>query len=177
VVALVAARQESAAVAALTRRTALRAQVRVAVGAHESLPFRAARFTHVWVVEALPKLADPSGVLAAAHRVVRPGGHVAVQDLVLEEAATAPHLHGWRFATLAARVAAVEAAGFIDIRVRDASAEAPERSPHVAAAREQFLGRLRAEPGLAMLADERDALAAALAAGTLRVVQIQARRP
>jgi hypothetical protein len=66
--------------------------------------------------------------------------------------------------------------GYVDVTVRDRTREAAERSAQIHAARDRFLARCRAEPALAAIPGERDALAAALASGTLWVVQLMARR-
>ncbi len=168
--------EEAAVARALTRRTVLAAQVRHLAAAPEALPAPAARFTHVWIVEALPRCADAAAALAEAWRALRPGGTLAVQDLVLAEDASDVTVPGWRFASLATRLAEIAAAGFVDVDVRDASAEADERLARVSAARTLFAERAAAA-GLGALVATQAALAAARAAGRLRVVQILARRP
>src|SRR5438876_8522617 len=80
-------------------------------------------------------------------------------------------------ATAAERMAALERLGFVEVALRDRTAEAPERSAQVVAARDRLLARLRRDPRCAQLVREREALAAALADGALRVVQLVARRP
>src|SRR5205823_2071893 len=105
------------------------------------------------------------------------GGTVAIQDLVRPDAARAADIPGWMPATAAERVAALERLGFVEVTLRDRTAEAPERSAQVLAARDRLLARLRRDPRCAQLVREREALAAALAGGALRVVQIVARRP
>jgi sarcosine/dimethylglycine N-methyltransferase len=168
---------EAAAAATLGRRTALHARVRVTAASADTLPFRPARFTHVWIVEALPHLPDVAAALGEAHRVLRPGGCLAVQDLALPARGRDVTLRGWRFAPAAERAEQIDAAGFVDIQHRDVTAEATERSARVLAARERLLRRLRADPLLTALAAEREALATAVAAGRLRVVHLLARRP
>ncbi len=119
---------------------------------------------------------DPA--LADAFRALRPGGHLAVQELVCTTA-DPPVVPGWRFATRAARVAGIEAVGFVEVVADDVTRAAVERSAPVLAARQQLLHRLRAagDPALSREADVRDALAAGLADGRLGVVQLVARRP
>jgi ubiquinone/menaquinone biosynthesis C-methylase UbiE len=168
---------DAVAAATLGRRTAFHARVRVTAARADNLPFRPARFTHVWIVEALPQLPDAAAALGEAHRVLRPGGYLAVQELALPARDGDVPVHGWRFGSATERVDQIEAAGFVDIQHRDVTAEATERSPRVLAAREHLLRRLRADPLLAAVAAEREALATAVTGGRLRVVQLLARRP
>src|SRR5213596_2258723 len=172
-----ASRAEAEAGESLTRRTGLSAQVRLVPADPAALPFRAAHFTHVWILEALPRLPDPTAALREAHRVLRRGGTLAIQDLVCPDAVRAAAIPGWTPATAAERMAALERFGFVEVALRDRTAEAPERSAQVVAARDRLLARLRRDPRCAQLVREREALAAALADGALRVVQIVARRP
>jgi len=159
----------------LTRRTAARGRVELVPARVGQLPFRDARFTHVWAVEAFPRFDDVPAACAEAHRVLRPGGYLAVQELVARDGA--PAIPGWRFTDAGARTAALRTAGFIEIVVRDVTREVAERAPRVLHARERLLGRLERLPSmLRALGEERVALAAALAAGTLGVVHIDAQR-
>jgi SAM-dependent methyltransferase len=162
----------------LTRRATLHGHVHHACAEPETLPFGDARFTHVWVVETLPQIRDVAAALAEAHRVVRPGGHLAMQDLVAPDVGAAPVLDGWRFATLDARRDALRDAGFVGLDVR-AVPDASERSARVIAARARLHDRLEAagDGVLPDVARERAALAAALGEGRLRLVQLVARRP
>jgi len=170
-----ASRAEARAGTELTRRTAARGRVELVPARVERLPFRDARFTHVWAVEAFPRFDDVPAACVEAHRVLRPGGYFAAQELVARDGA--PAIPGWRFADVDARTAALGDAGFIEIVVRDVTREVAERAPRVLHARERLLGRLEKLPGpLRALAAERVTLAGALAAGTLGVVQIDARR-
>ncbi len=73
---------EAAAGRMLTARAALDWQVRHVAADAACLPFAEAAFTHVWVIEALPVLGLVDRVLTEALRVLRPGGHLAVQDIV-----------------------------------------------------------------------------------------------
>jgi DNA replication and repair protein RecF len=111
--------RDAAAGRALTRRTRQRGQVEHVPADPAALPFRDARFTHAWLVETLPRLRDAHAALAELFRVIRPGGHVAIQDLVPGRVARAPELRGWRFATADVRREALLHAGFADVVVRD----------------------------------------------------------
>jgi SAM-dependent methyltransferase len=167
---------EAAAGRRLTRAARLSSQVRTVAADAPALPFRDGRFTHVWLVEALPRIADPLAALRDAYRVVRRGGTLAVQDLVRTGRPCAP-IPGWSPATADERLDALARAGFVDVELRDRTGDAGERSAQLIAAREQLLRRLRADPELASCGAEREALVSALAAGALGVVQIVARRP
>jgi hypothetical protein len=108
-------------------------------------------------------------------RVVRPGGHLAVQDLV-GDADTASGLQGRRLAPLDARRDAILAAGFVDVAIGTVD-DARERSARLVAARAHLQSQLAAAPTLAEVALQRAAVAAALEEGRLRVVQLVGRRP
>jgi SAM-dependent methyltransferase len=162
---------EAAAGSELTRRARLGAQVRLVPAAEDALPFRAGCFTHVWLLEVLPRLARPTASLAEAMRVLRRGGTIAVQELVAVRNTVVP---GWRFAHDPTE--ALREAGFVDLEARDRTPDVEERSSQVVAARARLHSRLRGEASLAGLLEEREALARALADGTLRVVQVLGRR-
>jgi sarcosine/dimethylglycine N-methyltransferase len=175
VVGTTASLAEAVAGTELTRRARLSAQVHLLAADETALPVHTGRFTHVWIVEALPRLADADALLAEAFRAVRRGGTVAVQDLVRGDLEP-PALAGFHFARLAERRAALERAGFVDLEAHDRSADAIERAAQLVAARERLHARLADDPVLARVAAERDALAAGIASGRLRVVQLLARR-
>ena len=177
VVGSAASHAEAEAGESLTRRAGLSAQVRLVPADAAALPFRAAHFTHVWILETLPRLPDPLAALREAHRVLRPGGTVAIQDLVQPARARGTDVPGWALATAAERAAALEHLGFIQLALSDRTAEASERSAQVLAARDRLLARLRHDPRCRELVREREALTRALGEGALRVVQIVARRP
>ncbi len=165
----------AAAGAVLTRRARLAGQVHHVCAPPTALPVPDARFTHAWIVETLPELSDVPAALAETFRVVRPGGYLALQDLVGDDAAL-PGVPSWHAATLDARRDAVAAAGFVDLAVRVAD-DTAERSARLIAARAHLQGLLEATPTLAGVAAKRTAIAAALRDGRLRVVQLVARRP
>jgi sarcosine/dimethylglycine N-methyltransferase len=162
----------------LTRRAALQARVHHVCARTGALPFADARFTHVWLVETLPQVGNAPAALAEAWRVVRPGGYLAMQELVAPDPAKAPVLEGWRFATLDARREALRGAGFVDLDEQPV-AEVGERSARVVAARARLHARLEAstDGALREVARERAVLAAALDDGSVRLIQIVARRP
>jgi|SRR5581483_4956654 len=168
---------EASAASALTRRAGLAAQIRSATAAPGALPFRDSPFTHVWIHESLPRLAEPDRALAEAYGTLRRGGTLAVQDLVVDRVASACAVPGFHFATVEDRIAALRRIGFVDVEVRDRSGDAVERSAQVLAARDALHRRLYADPTLHSLLAEREALAPAIADGALRVIQILARRP
>jgi len=163
---------------ALTRRASLSGHVHHVCAEPGALPFGNARFTHVWFVETLPRMRDVPAALAEAWRVVRPGGYLAMQDLIVSDAARAPVVVGWRFATVDARRDALGRAGFVDLALRSV-ADAVERSARIGAARARLQARLEAgdDDELRRLSQERTTLAAALADGRLELVQLVARRP
>jgi len=161
--------------AALTRRARLRTRVHHVRAGSVALPFPDARFTHAWIIETLPRLPDVPAALAEVFRVVRPGGHLAVQDLV-GSSDTAPALRGWRTTTLDARCDAIHAAGFVDLATREMD-DAGERSARLVAARAHLQAQLAAAPTLVEVAQERGAVASALEQRRLHVVQLVARRP
>ena len=162
----------------LTRRAALQAQVHHVCAATGALPFADACFTHVWLVETLPQVGDAAAAFAEAWRVVRPGGYLAMQELVARDPIKAPVLEGWRFATLDARRDALRGAGFVDLDAQPVT-EVGERSARVVAARARLQARLEASTDgeLREVARERAMLAAALDDGSVRLVQVVARRP
>jgi SAM-dependent methyltransferase len=165
---------EAVAATDLARRARLSSHARHVPARSAALPFEVSRFTHVWIVETLPRVAEPEGALAEAARVLRHGGLLAIQDLVLADNGAQLAVPGWEFATVEARIASLRRLPFVDVQVQDRTAEAQERSAAVIAARERLLTILdRTAPRLAR---ERVALGAALTAGTLRVVHLQARR-
>src|SRR5581483_11146226 len=130
----------------------LAGQVRLLPAAPHALPVRERHFTHVWMIETLPRCRDPAAVLAETLRALRPGGTFALQDLVPGE-----------------RVSALRKAGFVEIVVHDRTSEAAERSPRVVAVRAELARRLdreaKRDPRLARLVADRAALARAVADG------------
>jgi ubiquinone/menaquinone biosynthesis C-methylase UbiE len=154
--------------ALLTRRAALEGSVHHLPARSDALPLATASFTHVWVVESLATMPRPEAALAEAFRVLRPGGHLAVQELV-----GSAGVAGYGFVDAAERARQLAAAGLVEVTMRDVTREAAERVAHIVAARSQLERALGDEPA----ARTRRALAAGLQAGDLGVVQLLARRP
>ena len=148
--------------AVLTRRARLRSQVHHVCAGPRALPFRDGRFTHAWIVESLAELGDVPAALDEVFRVVRPGGHLAVQELVGDGREPPGD--------------ALQAAGFVDLAIRIVDDPA-ERAARVVAARARLQAQLATTPSLAAIGAQRVALAAALLDGRLRVAQLVARRP
>lgn len=163
--------------AVLTRRAGLRRQVQHLVATAERLPIASAAVTHVWIVEQLPRVADAALVLREARRVLRPGGHLGLQDLVRAAGRPAPPLAAWHFAELDERVAQLRDAGFVDVDVHRAGAAAGETSAQVTAARARLHAQLAATTSGAGIAAERVALGDAVTGGALDLVQLVARNP
>jgi ubiquinone/menaquinone biosynthesis C-methylase UbiE len=63
----------------LSARAGLGRQTSFVGGAFAALPFRERYFTHVWCVERILDPREADARLREVHRVVRPGGHVALQ--------------------------------------------------------------------------------------------------
>jgi len=163
----------------LTRTAGLDDQVEHVAVDPGCLPFRDAGFTHVWIVEPLGRLGNLGDSVAEAYRVVRPGGHLAVQDLMATGNGR-EMLPGWSPIASDDWAALLTDVGFVDIACRDVSANAFETSPRVAAARAQLaaaLERSAATAAAATMVATRATLSSALAAGDLRVVHVVARRP
>jgi SAM-dependent methyltransferase len=179
-VATAATVPEAAAARTLTRVAQLEDHVHHVATDPRTLPFTDAGFTNVWLVETLAFLPDPDAVLAEAFRVLRPGGHLAVQEPV-SRTTTPPALPGATFAPAHTWAARFARAGFVDLAVRDVSGRAHEGAALLTSARDRLDGTLQAagrtEPALAAAARERTFLSASLATGTLGLTHILARRP
>jgi SAM-dependent methyltransferase len=74
--------EEARASRLLVERAHLAAAVRVAVSWFAAVPAADGAFTHAWAIESLGARTDLTAVVAELHRVVRPGGHVAIQEWV-----------------------------------------------------------------------------------------------
>lgn len=114
VVSLGRGRERAAASRLLVRRAHLESAVAVGVAALDCLPAADASFTHAWSVGALAAEPDKSAVFAELRRVVRPGGHVALQEWT--RAAGAPPLACGLHEPLEAYLGGLRAAGFSALR-------------------------------------------------------------
>src|SRR5262249_21272042 len=154
------------ACAMLTERTPARGPMSSLAAQPHALPFAAARFTHAWLLEPCFAAAELSRALAELRRVRRRGGYLAVQALGPPDRAAA--------------AAPFDSAGFVEIDVRDVTGEALEQTPAVLTARARLLEEAQSEPPsspLRAFVEAREARRGALNAGTLRVLQLAARRP
>ena len=64
----------------LVRRSYLESAVGIVSAPFARIPAADASFTHAWSVESLGEAAEKPAIFAEIHRVVRPGGHVALQE-------------------------------------------------------------------------------------------------
>ena len=160
---------EASAGRTLTRRAALDWQVFHTVADAARLPFAEAAFTHVWILDVLPALGPSTQVLAEAFRVLRPGGHLGVQDLALRSDDASFAARGMVRADV--RHAELANAGFLEIVRRDVDAR---RDTGAQTGWSRLVRRLGENDALVR---ERTAIEHALDCGTLGLVQLTARRP
>src|SRR5258706_7771219 len=82
VVSLAESMDEVRASRLLTERAHLQSEVGVLRAQFTRVPAGDASFTHAWAVESLDAAVDKHVIFAELFRVVRPGGHVALQEWV-----------------------------------------------------------------------------------------------
>ena len=163
---------EAAAGRVLTERARLEWQVHHAVADPVKLPFATAAFTHVWVLETLPTLGASTRVLVEAHRVLRPGGHLAVQEIALRT--DDPTLACRGFVDAGVRQRELVAAGFVEIARRDVDVGRQTTTSRHDAGWTRLAARLGASHPFVQA---RQLVAEALASGRAGITQLTARRP
>ena len=147
------------------------------VGAADRIPVREASVTHVWAMESLGRVDDPSAVLAEAYRAVRPGGQFALIEPVAQ--AGTLDVGGWRLRSADWWAERVRAAGFVDSIVSVANDGAVGESARIQAARTQLFAKLTASgaAGLRRVVDDATAFTSARDSIGLLVARLVARRP
>jgi SAM-dependent methyltransferase len=163
---------EAAMAHTLTQRAGLDWNASHVAASGHVLPFGDAAFTHVWILESLRGLGAPATVMAEAVRVLRPGGHFGLQDLVT--VGNDPALDAAGFATCESRTRGLEATGLVEITMRDLTRLARDEDVRVERAWEALSARLGANDAFVW---ERERLRHFLAQGRLRVVQLTGRKP
>ena len=152
----------------LTARAALDWQVFHVAADATRLPFAEAAFTHVWILDVLPSLGPSAAVLAEAFRVLRPGGHLGVQDLSLRSDDSP--LAGRGFVDERVREAELARAGLVEVVRRPVRVDDPGDGNGW----ERIVAALGEDDALVR---ERRAIRSGIAHGTLALVQLTARRP
>ena len=116
-----------AAALLLNRRAHMDDQVTFQVGQFDHLPLRPRLFTHVWMVD-LPEAAGSAATCREGFRVLRPGGHFAMQCVA------------WSSAARSAWLDTLSAVGFVNLEVRQV--ECVELPPPCRLARDRLHARL-----------------------------------
>jgi SAM-dependent methyltransferase len=152
----------------LVERAHLESAVGVLRAVFARVPAADASFTHAWAVESLAGRADVATVAAELFRVVRPGGHVAIQDWVEGSAD--------RFTE------PLRAAGFVQVRASVVT-ELRETESTIAGLARARADELVGEPaadertGYGLAAERLAERRAAIADGRAALVQIFAQKP
>ena len=158
-------RARAAASRLLVSRAHLGDAVAVGVAEFERLPVGDASFTHAWSVFGIEEETDARAIFAELFRVVRPGGHVALQERSRsEEDLVRKH------------VAALQAVGFGEVRILSAGAPHEDESTVVAFVRTR-VEKLLAESGVGTTEGVLHGSGRTIADGHGALCQIFASRP
>jgi len=161
----------------MTASAALVGSVVGLVGAPDRIPVRDGAVTHVWAMESLARVADPSGPLEEAFRTVRRGGQFAIVEPVAPSAAL--DVAGRRLRSIDWWTDRIRAVGFVDLVV-SVVGEAPDgESARIQAARSQLHAKLAASDveSFRRVAADAAAFTSARDSLGLKVARIAARRP
>jgi ubiquinone/menaquinone biosynthesis C-methylase UbiE len=157
-------RARAAASRLLVRRAHLADAVAVGVAEFERLPVGDASFTHAWSVAGVDGETDARAIFAELFRVVRPGGHVALQEWSRSGEEPARE-----------HVAALQAVGFGEVRVVSAGEPHEDDSTVVTLVRKRLAKRL--EQSGAQAERVLDGSGRSIADGRWTLCQIFASRP
>ncbi len=160
----------------LTRRVGLQEKICFCVADLGILPFEARVFTHLWSTETLQPLPDKVTFFRAAFEVLRPGGSLALQEVI--PSAGAPY-RGWLSSR--AYCETLCQAGFASVEAHEVTPMGKEGPPSFRFAQSRLRGLLQKRLGqdeeARRLYDWLFGLWEARRKGTLRTFHFFARRP